>query len=438
MTIGERSANRSPCGASRRGKELERRVGDLLLAVGLRAEHAAAAIRTSSPAASASASSLRARWRWSPRWSSATSRSRRSTCPCARRSSISWWTFSGDWAWPICSFARPGRRPAHLRPGGGDVSRPHRRGCAPGYAFRHAQAPLHAGAHVGCAGGRSLSPAGQTAHRVDRASCRARPTPSHGLRVPHPLPARHRDLPASSARCSHRAPTARSSPAITPEAVMTDKPTEHIVLPGLAEAAEILIDRWGIPHIRAGSERDVFLAPGLQRRARPAVADRPVAQARPWPARRRFWARLSRRRTGPRGCSSTAATWRPNGPPTAPDARSICERFAAGINAYVALTRAASRPPAAGIRARSARGRSVGRPRTSCASAAMASRATRCPRSLRAVVMSRADAATDCCAQGDRSAASRRDPARRRRPRRHHARCARRLQPRMRAVNFVA
>ena len=43
------------------------------------------AIRTSSPAVSASVSSSRGRLRWNPSWSSATSRSRRSTYPYARR-----------------------------------------------------------------------------------------------------------------------------------------------------------------------------------------------------------------------------------------------------------------------------------------------------------------------------------------------------------------
>ena len=40
-------------------------------------------------------------------------------------------------------------------------------------------------------------------------------------------------------------------------------PTETIVLPGLPAEAEILLDRWGIPHIRSESEAGVFFAQGF-------------------------------------------------------------------------------------------------------------------------------------------------------------------------------
>ena len=44
-----------------------------------------------------------------------------------------------------------------------------------------------------------------------------------------------------------------------------DIPTEreHIGLEGLDTRAEIIIDKWGIPHIRAGSLRDLFFAQGF-------------------------------------------------------------------------------------------------------------------------------------------------------------------------------
>ncbi len=37
---------------------------------------------------------------------------------------------------------------------------------------------------------------------------------------------------------------------------------ETIVLPGLREPVEILVDRWGVPHIYAKNEADLFFAQG--------------------------------------------------------------------------------------------------------------------------------------------------------------------------------
>ena len=39
--------------------------------------------------------------------------------------------------------------------------------------------------------------------------------------------------------------------------------TEKIAIPGLQQRAEILIDRWGVPHIYAASERDAFFMQGF-------------------------------------------------------------------------------------------------------------------------------------------------------------------------------
>jgi len=44
---------------------------------------------------------------------------------------------------------------------------------------------------------------------------------------------------------------------------MTALPTETIALAGLDGEVEILIDRWGIPHIYAGSEAGAFFAQGF-------------------------------------------------------------------------------------------------------------------------------------------------------------------------------
>src|SRR3954470_20450858 len=39
--------------------------------------------------------------------------------------------------------------------------------------------------------------------------------------------------------------------------------TEHFAIEGLTRAAEIVVDRWGIPHIRADSLHDLFVAQGF-------------------------------------------------------------------------------------------------------------------------------------------------------------------------------
>ena len=46
------------------------------------------------------------------------------------------------------------------------------------------------------------------------------------------------------------------------EAGGTPKTMEHVV-PGLEQGAEIVVDRWGIPHIRAATRRDVFFVQGF-------------------------------------------------------------------------------------------------------------------------------------------------------------------------------
>jgi acyl-homoserine lactone acylase PvdQ len=38
---------------------------------------------------------------------------------------------------------------------------------------------------------------------------------------------------------------------------------ESLTLPGLAEPVEILVDRWGVPHIYAKNEADLFFAQGF-------------------------------------------------------------------------------------------------------------------------------------------------------------------------------
>ena len=112
---------------------------------------------------------------------------------------------------------------------------------------------------------------------------------------------------------------------------------------GLVEPAEIVIDRWGIPHIYAKSARDAFFLQGWN-----AARDR-LWQIDLW--RKRGLGRLSAS-FGPayvdqdraarlflyRG--DMAAEWAAY----APDAKEAVEAFAAGVNAYVGEVRAGTRP----------------------------------------------------------------------------------------------
>lgn len=123
-----------------------------------------------------------------------------------------------------------------------------------------------------------------------------------------------------------------------------------LVLPGLAAAARIRIDRWGIPHVEAGSTRDLWFAQGFN-----AGRDR-LFQIDLW---RKRGLGLLAADFGPgfleqdkaartflyRG--DMAAEWACYGP----EAEDICARFVAGINAYIALCEADSSliPPEFGI-----------------------------------------------------------------------------------------
>jgi len=113
-----------------------------------------------------------------------------------------------------------------------------------------------------------------------------------------------------------------------------------LVVPGLEQPAEIIIDRWGIPHIRARTQRDVFLAQGYN------IARDRLYQIDLW---RKRGLGLMAADYGPgflaqdraarlfiyRG--DMAAEWAAYGNP---EAEAICQAFADGINAYVAATEA--------------------------------------------------------------------------------------------------
>ncbi len=118
---------------------------------------------------------------------------------------------------------------------------------------------------------------------------------------------------------------------------------EDRAVAGLGAAAEIIVDRWGIPHIYAGSARDAFFLQGYN-----AARDR-LWQIDLW--RKRGLGRLSAS-LGPAYVAQDraarlflyrgdmAAEWAAYDP----GARESVEAFAAGVNAYVAEVKAGERP----------------------------------------------------------------------------------------------
>jgi penicillin amidase len=127
---------------------------------------------------------------------------------------------------------------------------------------------------------------------------------------------------------------------------VTAQTDETIAVEGLSAPAEIAIDRWGIPHLRASTRDDLFFIQGFN-----AARDR-LWQIDLWRKRglgllaadfgpgylaQDYAARLFLYR------GDMAAEWASY----ASDTQAICQAFAAGINAYVALTeRESARLPA--------------------------------------------------------------------------------------------
>ncbi|MCW3474066.1 penicillin acylase family protein [Limobrevibacterium gyesilva] len=119
---------------------------------------------------------------------------------------------------------------------------------------------------------------------------------------------------------------------------MPDSQTIDHGVPGLEQPADIVVDNWGIPHIRANTRHDVFFVQGFA-----AARDR-LWQLDLW--RKRGLGRLAAD-FGPgflaqdraarlflyRG--DMAAEWGAYG---TPEAQSITEAFVQGINAWIALT----------------------------------------------------------------------------------------------------
>ncbi|KND59076.1 Penicillin acylase (Penicillin amidase) [Candidatus Burkholderia verschuerenii] len=110
---------------------------------------------------------------------------------------------------------------------------------------------------------------------------------------------------------------------------------ETIALPGLSQPSDILIDRWGVPHIYAANDSDAFFVQGFN-----AARDR-LFQIDLW--RRRGLGQLAEV-FGPAYIEQDKSTrmflyrgdmtteWKRYGP----DAKPAATRFAAGVNAYIA------------------------------------------------------------------------------------------------------
>ena len=119
---------------------------------------------------------------------------------------------------------------------------------------------------------------------------------------------------------------------------MTESQTLEHTVPGLERPAEIIVDRWGIPHIRARTRHDVFFLQGLN-----AARDR-LWQIDLW---RKRGLGLLAADFGPGFLAQDRAArlflyrgdmqaeWKAYG---TPEARSIVEAFVAGINAWIVLT----------------------------------------------------------------------------------------------------
>ncbi|MDX2149419.1 MAG: penicillin acylase family protein [Bryobacteraceae bacterium] len=119
-------------------------------------------------------------------------------------------------------------------------------------------------------------------------------------------------------------------------------PSETVKLAGLGRPVEVLRDRWGVPHIYASSQRDLFFAQGYMAArdrlfqldlCRRAGSGRMSEVLGPEYLRRDRLARLLRYR----------GDWSAEWPSYAPDARDIVSAFTAGINAYI-KTLAGRRP----------------------------------------------------------------------------------------------
>jgi penicillin G amidase len=139
-------------------------------------------------------------------------------------------------------------------------------------------------------------------------------------------------LALAALTCAHAPAALAQSPGTPSES------TEVVQLPGLRQPVEILVDRWGVPHIFAENESDLFFAQGFN-----AARDR-LFQLDLW--RRRGLGQLAEV-LGPRYVEQDRAArlflyrgdmereWRAYSSKNSMDAARIARKFAAGINAYI-------------------------------------------------------------------------------------------------------
>src|SRR5215472_6829210 len=78
-----------------------------------------------------------------------------------------------------------------------------------------------------------------------------------------PRPTNGRNLPLWLIALVMLSPTAGSAAAQAPTEAAHPRASETIALSGLRQPVEILIDRWGVPHIYARNEADLFFAQGF-------------------------------------------------------------------------------------------------------------------------------------------------------------------------------
>ena len=127
-----------------------------------------------------------------------------------------------------------------------------------------------------------------------------------------------------------------SGPAGTQTAT---RPSSSFAVPGLEKPAKVLVDRWGVPHLYAGTLYDAFVAQGFI-----AARDR-LWQMDLW--RKRGLGEMAKD-FGPAWVESDRAAravlyrgdmyreWLAYGS----DAKRVAQAFTAGVNAYVAQVRA--------------------------------------------------------------------------------------------------
>ncbi len=152
------------------------------------------------------------------------------------------------------------------------------------------------------------------------------------------LAARHRAIPATPARLALTAiALALAGCASVPSGEM--RPPSAFNMPGLEQPADVLIDRWGVPHVYAGTLYDAFRVQGFV-----AARDR-LWQMDLW--RKRGLGEMAQA-FGPEWVERDRAAravlyrgdmyreWLAYGS----DAKRVAEAFTAGVNAYVAQVRA--------------------------------------------------------------------------------------------------